>query len=183
MFCSQHANFVVCKSVVLGLFLHHQDTMTCQMLVSGLFVLLDTQKMCSTAYGSGTFHEQKPKLWMWNILEKSNIFKGKNFAVSATPERFFWYYILVLFFVQLSANVRTTLRQFQTDLNRLKQNLMRASSSYHMYPCCCHFKSIVMIFYIFFSELYAYRVFSDMIMIVVMGHFSYTHFPICFGHV
>ncbi|XP_070186771.1 syntaxin-8-like isoform X2 [Littorina saxatilis] len=35
-------------------------------------------------------------------------------------------------YTKLSANVRTTLRQFQTDLNRLKQNLMRASSSYHI---------------------------------------------------
>ncbi|KAK7498301.1 hypothetical protein BaRGS_00010561 [Batillaria attramentaria] len=35
-------------------------------------------------------------------------------------------------YTKLSANVRTSLRQFTTDLNRLKQNLMRASSSYHI---------------------------------------------------
>ncbi|XP_076458719.1 syntaxin-8-like isoform X1 [Babylonia areolata] len=35
-------------------------------------------------------------------------------------------------YTKYSANVRTSLRQFQTDLNRLKQNLMRASSSYHI---------------------------------------------------
>ncbi|KAL8594132.1 hypothetical protein ACOMHN_047872 [Nucella lapillus] len=35
-------------------------------------------------------------------------------------------------YTKLSANVRTNLRQFESDLNRLKQNLMRASSSYHI---------------------------------------------------
>ncbi|XP_025090100.1 syntaxin-8-like isoform X1 [Pomacea canaliculata] len=35
-------------------------------------------------------------------------------------------------YTKLSANVRTSLRQFSNDLNRLKQNLIRASSSYHI---------------------------------------------------
>ena len=95
---------------------------------------------------------QKGKGWQTKNLRKSkNIVKTltsltsekSNFSYleqTYTPMHFRLKFemksiLFVWFLVQLSANARTTLRQFQTDLNRLKQNLMRASSSYHMYPC------------------------------------------------
>ncbi|KAK3797453.1 hypothetical protein RRG08_049287 [Elysia crispata] len=35
-------------------------------------------------------------------------------------------------YTKLSAQIRTKSKQFNSDLNRLKQNLMRASASYHI---------------------------------------------------
>ena len=47
------------------------------------------------------------------------------------------YYIIklnVCFVFQLSAQIRVSMKQFNQSLNKLKQTLVRASSSYHMYP-------------------------------------------------
>ena len=49
------------------------------------------------------------------------------------------------FVPQLSAQIRSSMKDFSSESGRLKQQLIRASSSYHMYPLPVHFALSLML--------------------------------------